>query len=525
MTTAGLRVILDDNAPDFKYSGGDWTLSTLVQWYSQTSNYPGFATDTVFGSFTLEFEGTSIAFIGNTPENFFAESQIATVSIDGGRAYNTTYGTTAPPAYVQWYQSPTLADGKHNITISHLAGTAVDLALITVGPKTSLQGKTLIVDDDNSAIQYSGTWSSNTSPFNAGTLPDGFPVGNSTHRSTTLGDTITFRFTGESIFGIKSDRLSYKIGTSVSVYGIFSWVQVGSLTATYTLDGTTVPQTYSVTTRSPQFMEDYGEASNYILFSSETLAAGDHTLVINITQCINQTFILDYITYAPSFSALASMPNLTNSPTTTASSSSAPSVLANGSQVSHSNTETKKVPIGAIVGGVGGGILIFLLVGFLMRYLRRRRASDMENLRPDPLLARNRGHDANCECIFLLSRNTLSVMCLDANSGGSPPMMLVSPGQDFSHTSDTISPFPNGPTGHASMVPVNIKRGKLDSSNIRTAAPRFPSEARGDNVSLDASRPSGSPELPITSAENVDDQGGVPPAYDNLSVHRYSNLP
>lgn len=492
MATAGLRVILDDNAPDFKYSGGDWTPSTLVQWYSQTSNYPGFATDTVFGSFTLEFEGTSIAFIGNTPENFFAESQIATVSIDGGRAYNTTYGTTAPPAYVQWYQSPTLADGKHNITISHLAGTAVDLALITVGPKTSLQGKTLIVDDDNSAIEYSGAWSSNASPFNAGSLPDGFPVGNSTHRSTTLGDTITFRFTG----------------TSVSVYGIFSWVQVGSLTATYTLDGTTVPQTYSVTTRSPQFMDDYGEASNYILFSSETLAAGDHTLVINITQCINQTFILDYITYAPSFSTLASMPNLTNSPTTTASSSSAPSVLANGSQVSHSNTETKKVPIGAIVGGVGGGILIFLLVGFLMRYLRRRRASDMENLRPDPLLARNRGHDANY-----------------ANSGGSPPMMLVSPGQDFSHTSDTISPFPNGPTGHASMVPVNIKRGKLDSSNIRTAAPRFPSEARGDNVSLDASRPSGSPELPITSAENVDDQGGVPPAYDNLSVHRYSNLP
>jgi hypothetical protein len=57
MTTAGLKVILDDNASDFKYSGGAWTLSTLVQWYSGTSNYPAFANDTVFGSFTLEFEG------------------------------------------------------------------------------------------------------------------------------------------------------------------------------------------------------------------------------------------------------------------------------------------------------------------------------------------------------------------------------------------------------------------------------------------------------------------------------------
>ena len=58
MNTAGLKVILDDNAPDFKRSGGDWTLSMLVQWYSQTSNYPAFANDTVFGSFTLDFEGT-----------------------------------------------------------------------------------------------------------------------------------------------------------------------------------------------------------------------------------------------------------------------------------------------------------------------------------------------------------------------------------------------------------------------------------------------------------------------------------
>ena len=73
------------------------------------------------------------------------------------------------------------------------------MALITVGPNTSLQGKTLIADDDNSAIKYSGTWTGNASPFNVGTFPHGFPVGNSTHRSTTPGDVITFRFTGKSV--------------------------------------------------------------------------------------------------------------------------------------------------------------------------------------------------------------------------------------------------------------------------------------------------------------------------------------
>ena len=149
------------------------------------------------------FKGTSIAFIGITPPTSFRDSEFTTVSIDKGTAYNTTYGTQAlsvssDQAYIQWYQSPTLSDSNHSITFSHFAG-AIDMALITVGQNTSLQGKTLIVDNDNPAIEYFGTWTRNTNPFNSGEIEDGFPVGNTTHRSMTPGDTITFRFTGESI--------------------------------------------------------------------------------------------------------------------------------------------------------------------------------------------------------------------------------------------------------------------------------------------------------------------------------------
>jgi hypothetical protein len=189
-----------------------------------------------------------------------------------------------------------------------------------------------------------------------------------------------------------SDRLSNNIGTSVVVYGIFSWAQIGNLTAIYTLDGTSTIETYSVTTSSPQFVKKFKEQSNYILFSSDPLAAGAHTLVINITQCVNQIFILDYITYTPSFSTLTSMPNLTNLPTTTfksgyssATSSGSPHSVTNGSQVNQSNIERKKILIGAIVGGVLGGILFFVLIAFLLGYLRR-----------------NRAHDASCECSFVL---------------------------------------------------------------------------------------------------------------------------
>jgi len=123
-------------------------------------------------------------------------SQSATVSIDGGAPYNIVYGG-APPSYMQWYQSPSLPDGKHTITVGHLAGTSVDYAIIKVGSNTSLSGTTVIVDDESPAITYFGGWSRSTAQFNAGTLPDGFPYGNSTHRSSNVGDSITFRFTGE----------------------------------------------------------------------------------------------------------------------------------------------------------------------------------------------------------------------------------------------------------------------------------------------------------------------------------------
>jgi len=183
-----------------------------------------------------------------------------------------------------------------------------------------------------------------------------------------------------------SDGLSNEIGTSVFVYGIFSWAQIGNLAATYTLDGTSTTKTYVVTASSPQFMKHFKEETNFILFSSDHLAATDHTLVINITQCVNQIFILDYITYSPSFSTLASMPNLTNLSTTTtfksgsssATSSGSPFSVTNGLPVNQSNIERKKIPISAIVGGVVGGIAVLVLIGFLLGYLRRNRAHSCE---------------------------------------------------------------------------------------------------------------------------------------------------
>lgn len=142
--------------------------------------------------------GTSIAFFGNTAP-VFTDSQILTVAIDGGTPYNTTYNDPSPQSYRQWYQSPTLAEGKHNISLSHIAGTALDFAVVTVGPNTPLAGTKVIVDNEDPSITYTGSWTRNTDLFVPGSLPHGLPYHNSTRRSVTAGDSFSFSFTGRRI--------------------------------------------------------------------------------------------------------------------------------------------------------------------------------------------------------------------------------------------------------------------------------------------------------------------------------------
>ena len=153
------------------------------------------------------------------------------------------------------------------------------------------------------------------------------------------------------------------LGTSVSVYGLFTWGNIGTLAATYTLDGgTPVALTYPVTTNSPEYVDGNLEKPNFRFFLLDTVSAGDHTLVINVTQCLNHTFIFDYITYTPLFSNLASMPSLVFTAPPTASGS-------------------RHTPVGAIVGGVVGGLLALVFIPLILVFwLRRRKAKENLNL-------------------------------------------------------------------------------------------------------------------------------------------------
>ncbi|KAF8873758.1 hypothetical protein BD779DRAFT_1664328 [Infundibulicybe gibba] len=338
-----VQVILDDKSSLFNYSGGKWTVHSDVRWLGGTSTYPQFADTSAgtFGSLDVTFQGTGITFIGNTPAT--SQSQNVTVTIDGGASYNSSYGDPHPQNYLQWYQSPVLPDGTHKITLDGVAGTSVDFALITAGPKTPFDtSQKILVDDDNPEIKYNGSWTRNGDPFVSSENPNGRPVHNGTHQSSTPGDTATFNFAG----------------TSAAVYGIFSWTKTGSMSVTYTLDGVPTVNTYSVTPTTPEYINGLRQHQNYLLFSNDSLPTGPHALVINVTKSDGLVFVMDYITYSPSFTSLDTKPDLTQtSPTSSATSSKAKS----------------GPPVGAIVGAIIGAIALLAVIAAVFLVLRRRK--------------------------------------------------------------------------------------------------------------------------------------------------------
>jgi hypothetical protein len=99
------------------------------------------------------------------------------------------------------YDSSALTDGKH--TITYATGSkgfpSFDYLTVTAGESTSLNGQTLVVDDADSSITYSGNWA--TSPPS----PISFDYSTSLYRDTThwsssVGDTLQFQFTGGPLF-------------------------------------------------------------------------------------------------------------------------------------------------------------------------------------------------------------------------------------------------------------------------------------------------------------------------------------
>jgi len=202
-------------------------------------------------------------------------------------------GEFAPQSGNGAYDSPTLSDGKHIITYA-LESTgkslpSFDYLTVNAGSSTPLQGRTLAVDDTDSSIIYSGSWK------NSPAVPLSFDYStslyrNTTHWSSSVGDSLRFTFQGSSI----------------SVFGIATNISSGgNITATYTLDGVSQVQSLPPGTLDSLPMVN--------LFHAD-VQPGAHTLIINVTDIqAPRTLGIDLITYNASFSSISSEPNVSPS--------------------------------------------------------------------------------------------------------------------------------------------------------------------------------------------------------------------
>ena len=265
---------------------------------------------------------------------------------------------------------------------------------------------TIRIDDRSSSVTYSQPasghhWTSQgSSTSNANTL--------SLTRTRNAFASVTF--TGacrEFVSALKLSGpwlISFRLaGSSIAVYGLISDSAVSDVApaSSYTIDGGT---TYTYTATQTSSVQ-----SQVLFFKSDSLSNGQHTLVItNLAE--GDFFWLDYFDVTPNTSVAPTTTTTTKdngqdstsiiiqtltttfadaSTTRTAVSTSVSTSVVSHSFVNSVSSSTptgqdhlaptsttqpeKKTPVGAIAGGIVGGIFLIIIVLSLLVCLKRRR--------------------------------------------------------------------------------------------------------------------------------------------------------
>ncbi|KAF8874405.1 hypothetical protein BD779DRAFT_254783, partial [Infundibulicybe gibba] len=233
------------------------------------------------------------------------------------------------------FSADNLSNDQHSLIIKTTDTTPevnffLDHFLYTTSPKTDQSGKTLLIDDRDEDIIYTGNWRSATSDFD-------------------------FRRTSRAADGTTSASISIPFnGTGIQFYAVIEGSAPGnSALAEFVLDGAATK-----TFTSPGQPSDI--TWNNQLYDSGLLPQGSHTLVV--TPKSQQTLRFDYA-LAQQGTALATTAN----PTPTATRIPSPSP-----------TSTRPAPVSSTIIGiiVGVALFIFAVVAFFVfKFWRRRHSS------------------------------------------------------------------------------------------------------------------------------------------------------
>ncbi|KAF8733207.1 hypothetical protein AX14_004065 [Amanita brunnescens Koide BX004] len=264
------QVLVDDQDPNVEYLCDVTTLILPDVYYNDTWTSVASPMCGYGGWFRYSFIGTGVQISIPVTSN----AQQVFIQIDN-RPHESLKGTSR-------YVSPDLADGTHNITV--FAGetdvlSAFDYLTYTAGPSTSLYEKIIIQNDNDAALNYRGDWS--VQEPGSAELDDTLLYKGTAHWSRTVGDTISYQFTG----------------TSITVMGVSTPSEMNA-SLTFTLDGNTTLQMITQTNLT--------RTSTVRFFHGTDLEPTQHTLNINVTNISASGPIgIDFFAYNTSFSSLS----------------------------------------------------------------------------------------------------------------------------------------------------------------------------------------------------------------------------
>ncbi|KAJ7592363.1 hypothetical protein C8J56DRAFT_1131997 [Mycena floridula] len=331
--------IVDDRDKEVEYNN-----NTL-----EPSTYQLNQTKTVFSSLQMNFDGTSVLLVGKSAGY---GSVIATMDDNLPSSLSLH-----PVLYGPFYQSLTLDDiAKMHTINATFVGPVNSMALdyIAVSPRkeTLLLGRTLMVDDMYSGLSFGSGWATTETVFNLfpTTSSPALPFQNTTHTASTPGSMFSFSYTGSSL----------------SLYGVFDWEQLGNYELTSTIDSG-LPASKTFDARNDLKPREFQQQPNFLLFSTGELETGNHTATFTLSKCSNQTLIVDYITYTPSFASLSTMPNLTGL------TLPFPSDFPAAGPIPPTNPANSKSHIAALVAGLVAGLALLscLILLFIWRHRRQ----------------------------------------------------------------------------------------------------------------------------------------------------------
>ena len=167
------------------------------------------------------------------------------------------------------------------------------------------------------------------------------------------------------------------IGTRVAVYGYESYqVSEVQLWSSYTINGMNNVTHVSGTKQS----------SDTVYYQSDEMPFGEYTLFIYVGHAEDDAgYYLDWIEYNTTSTDIASSTQTSASSTTSTQTSSTQSAADATGSLGSTNTHHGAPPIGAIAGGVVGGLILLLGALFVVYLWRRRRASMGDHIYGDPM--------------------------------------------------------------------------------------------------------------------------------------------